>query len=305
MTKVIAVTGATGKVGKAVSILLLNNGLKVHAIGRNPQKLMHLKEMGAEIFTGNMDDTDFLMAAFEGSDGLLAIVPDNFNEIDFKGYKNQIASNIVSCVSKSRIKYIVAISSIGAGLNSVGPIEALYNMEQQFKSLTYLNVIALRPAFYMENLFASIPMITNAGINGAGFIPDLTFPMVSVIDVAKTAAEYLISSDFKGFQIKELIGPRDYTMQKATSTLGQAIGKPQLKYIQLPLDQIRNALSQNGFSSTGIEALIESIEAHNSRRIQSTVKRSKENTTKTTFDEFASNFFAKEYHQQFRENLVT
>lgn len=45
--KVVVVTGATGFIGGAVAKLLLEKRMKVYAVGRNPEKLQALAEMGA------------------------------------------------------------------------------------------------------------------------------------------------------------------------------------------------------------------------------------------------------------------
>lgn len=68
MTKIIAVTGATGAQGGGVAnVLLKTPGWKVRAITRNTtsDKAKDLASRGAEIVQANFDDEDSLTKAFE------------------------------------------------------------------------------------------------------------------------------------------------------------------------------------------------------------------------------------------------
>lgn len=68
MTKIIAVTGATGaQGGGVVNVLLKTPGWKVRAITRNPtgDKAKALAARGVEVVQGNLDDEDSLVKAFE------------------------------------------------------------------------------------------------------------------------------------------------------------------------------------------------------------------------------------------------
>ena len=68
MTKVIAITGASGSQGGGVAnVLLKTPGWKVRAITRNTSsdKAKDLASRGAEVVQANFDDEDSLAKAFE------------------------------------------------------------------------------------------------------------------------------------------------------------------------------------------------------------------------------------------------
>jgi len=305
MQRVVTITAATGKIGRAVTTSLLSKGINVRAIGRNSDKLESLKENGASVFPGDLGETEHLINVFRGSDAVLAIVPDNFNQQDFKAYKNKLASSIVAAIRTAGVPYVAAISSVGADLNTAtGPIEALRNLEKQLHALNNIKVVILRPAFIMENLVTLIPIIKSMGFVAGGFNPDTFFPMVSVIDISQAAVEHLSTLKFSGYTEINLLGPHDYTYPEVTSAVGKAIGKPGLNYVQVPYKELRSLLTGAGFSLSGANALIESVISHNEGHIQSTVKRSKENSTPTSIEEFAAKVFIKEYSKEYPSDAV-
>lgn len=68
MTKIIAITGATGSQGGGVANILLDTpGWKIRAITRNAnsQKARDLASRGAEVVQANFDDEDSLVKSFE------------------------------------------------------------------------------------------------------------------------------------------------------------------------------------------------------------------------------------------------
>jgi len=74
MTKIIAVTGATGSQGGGVVNVMKNTaGWKVRAITRNPQSdaAKKLSDEGIEVVQADMDDEESLKKAFEVSSSFL------------------------------------------------------------------------------------------------------------------------------------------------------------------------------------------------------------------------------------------
>jgi uncharacterized protein YbjT (DUF2867 family) len=69
MSGPILVTGATGQQGGIVVESLLEKGLKVRAITRNPEsaKAKALKEKGVEIFQGDLEHPSTITKAAEGA----------------------------------------------------------------------------------------------------------------------------------------------------------------------------------------------------------------------------------------------
>jgi len=68
----ILVTGATGQQGGTLARILLQKKHKVYALTRSTQSpaAQHLKNKGAILVQGNLDDSDFLKRAIKGVDSI-------------------------------------------------------------------------------------------------------------------------------------------------------------------------------------------------------------------------------------------
>jgi hypothetical protein len=68
-------------------------------------------------------------------------------------WPSKIGSAIARALRNARVKFVVSLSSIGAHLGEkTGPIRGLHNQEVCLNDIKDLNVIHLRPAYFMENL---------------------------------------------------------------------------------------------------------------------------------------------------------
>ncbi|HET9400297.1 MAG TPA: hypothetical protein VFO34_05040, partial [Candidatus Acidoferrales bacterium] len=87
---------------------------------------------------------------------------------------------------------------------------------------------------------------------------------------------------------KELLGPRDYTMDEAAKVIGAAIGKPKLSYTKAPAFMAKPALRAAGLSSDMVDQFVEMTEAINDRRMVPLEERGANNTTPTTLEQFVA-----------------
>lgn len=67
------VTGATGFVGGALARELRVRGHEVHALVRDPQKAGDLKNIGVEVFQGDVTDKESMREAMSGADGVFHV----------------------------------------------------------------------------------------------------------------------------------------------------------------------------------------------------------------------------------------
>jgi len=296
MSHLVAVTGATGHVGSALAAQLLDRGVSVRAIGRQAERLAPLVAKGAEARTGDLSDTAFLTEAFHGADAAFVMVPPHYNVPDPRADQRRIGASLAEALEDAAVPRAVALSSVGASLHSgTGPIAGLHEFEEMLRTISGLSVLVIRAAFFMENHLASIPLIRSAGTNGSSLRGDLPLPMAATRDIAAAAAEILSAPAFSGHSVREVLGPRDYTMREASAILGAAIGKPDLAYAQFGYDDFRRALVGVGFSPAAADAIVEMNDAFNTGRIQATFKRTRANTTPITLKEFARDVFAPAY----------
>lgn len=188
---------------------------------------------------------------------------------------------------------MVFLSSHGAHLpDKTGPVKGLHDVEQKLNKLAVVNVLHLRPTYFMENLLANVGMIKNLGITGGGIKADWKFPMIATKDIAPVVAERLLKRDFSGKTAYELLGERDVTMNEVTKIFGEKIGKPDLGYMQFSPEDEKKGLMEFGMSDDASDQLVELSQAINDGIMA--VKRTAKNTTGTSIEEFAD-FFAQVY----------
>lgn len=287
MAHTYVITGATGNTGSRIAKALLSRGNKVRAIARNADKLAELKAAGAETLAGNQEDVSFLAEAFKGADALYFMIPPNYGAADFRGYQNKLADAGVAALSRSPVKHVVSLSSIGAHLpQKAGVVQGLHDMEQKLNTLGDIHIVHLRPAYFMENLFGLVGVVKQLGILGSPVRADLSFPMVATQDIAEVAVRRLSSLDFEGRQIHYVLGPRDISFTEAAPIIGKALGKPDLSYIAFPYEEAKKAMMGMGLSESAATAMVEFVESMNEGRVMSDYRRTPDATTPTTLEQF-------------------
>ncbi len=289
-------TGATGNIGKLVATELLANGKKVRAISRNADKLKELIAKGAEPFIGDVYDAEFVNRAFAGASAVYCMIPPNPQAKDFRKDQQTVAHNYVNAVKTNNLKYVLLLSSVGAHLrNGAGVVDGLGDMEQYFSELKAVNVLNLRPSYFMENIFGQLGTIKQSGIAGTSIRGDLKFPLVATKDIASVAAKRLLKLDFTGNTTEYVLGPKDVSYNEITSVIGKIIGKPDLKYVQFSYEDAKKGMVQSGFVSENVAGLYnEMSKSFNEGKALNDHKRTQENTTPTTLEEFIQ-IFAKVY----------
>jgi uncharacterized protein YbjT (DUF2867 family) len=286
------ITGATGNIGKIVAKELLAKGQKVKVIARNTEKLKELVALGAEAHTGNITDKNFLISAFAGADAVFCLLTPDMHSSDVRKMQNLIAENYFEAVKVNKIQNVVLLSSVGAHLRKgAGIVDALGYEEDLFLQLKDINVLNLRPTYFMENTLGMIGTIKHLGIAGNPVLPDLKFPIVATKDIGAVAAKRLFDLNFKGNSIEFVLGSKDYSYAEITEIVGKAIGKPDLKYVMFPYEDAIKGMAASGFcSEDAAKLMVDLAKAMNEGTLLNGHQRTADNTTSTTYEEFVQTF---------------
>jgi uncharacterized protein YbjT (DUF2867 family) len=292
----IVVTCATGRTGRRVTELLLAKGEKVRVVGRDTIKLAPLVQLGAEPFVGNVEDVDSMTRGFDGASSVYLVLPEDMSQQDLRAHQERVSDSYAAAVSKAHVQFVVNLSSIGAQhATNTGPIVGLHNQQQKLDQVAGLNVLHLRAAYFMENLFMSVAPLRSMGMLPGGLRADARMPWIATQDIGVCAATRLAARDFSGSSIQELHGQRDISMKEAASVVGNSIGKPNLEYVQMPSTMLEPALLQMGLPKKTAELIIEMWHGANAGLIVPQEKRSALNTTPTTLEWFVERVFAPAY----------
>jgi len=286
------ILGASGNTGSIIANSLLLKGEKVRVIGRDAGRLQRFMRQGAEAFTANLSDAAALTKAFSGARAAYVMLPPVKSREDQERESDAIAK----ALKESGVRYAVNLSSYGAHVpEGTGPVAGLHSAEQKLNAIDGLNVLHLRAAYFMENNLAAIEMIHRMGMFGHALLPDLELPLIATQDVGDYAAQRLLNLDFAGKQTRELLGERDLSMTEITAVIARGIGKPDLRYVQLPYGQMEQALTQMGISPKSVALYIEMFKAINTGVLAALEPRSPENSTPTSFEKFVQDAFAPAY----------
>ncbi|MBI2385599.1 MAG: NmrA family NAD(P)-binding protein [Elusimicrobia bacterium] len=282
--KTIAVTGATGHVGKAIVTKLKEAGHEARKVSR----------------TSGVPDDDLvaLTNAFTGADAVFLMIPPDFKAPSLRKRSDELGAKLAAAVKAAGVRRVVFLSSLNAHLHAgTGPILGLHDMEERLNALDIPELVHLRPAYFMENLLGGVDYVSRHGRYAAALRPDIAIPMIATPDIGAKAAELLAEEPFLQPRVRELLGPREYTMTEAARILGRAIGKPDLGYAQQSYDEARRSMLDLGLTEGYADAMIELSRHMNEVLIEGTEVRSPLNTTPTTLESFAQEVFRSAYEQ--------
>jgi len=292
----IVVTGASGRTGRRVTEVLLARGEKVRAVGRDASMIATLVGLGAKPFVGTVEDVSFLTAAFSGATGAYLVLPEDLSQPNLRAHQERVSDCYAAAIASAQVRFAVNLSSIGAQHDKgTGLIVGLHNQEQKLDGVAGLNVLHLRAAYFMENLFMSMVPLRATGTLPAGMRGDVPMPWIATKDIGAYAATRLAASDFSGSSTQELHGQRDISMNEAASIVGKAIGKPDLTYVQVPYPMLQEALLNMGLLQKTAESIIEMWEGANAGLMVPQEARSARNTTPTALESFVTDTFLPAY----------
>jgi uncharacterized protein YbjT (DUF2867 family) len=291
-----AITGANGHTGNIIAKRLLAEGQPVRAIGRNKERLQPLTDAGAEPFVCDVTDAAGLTQAFAGAKAAYVMMPPDMSSKNYRALQDRITDSVASALALARVRYAVTLSSVGADKSDkTGPVVGLHKMENRLNGIEGLNVLHLRAGYFMENTLAQAGIIHAMGKAAGPVRSTLKIGMIASRDIGQAAADSLLRLDFTGHQSRELLGQRDLTMSEVAHIIGQAIGKPNLAYVQMPDNDFRAAVTQMGMQTDMANLILEMVASMNSGYMRPLESRSSKNTTATSYETFVAEEFVPVY----------
>lgn len=251
----ISVFGATGKVGGKVAAILLEAGIPVRILARSEEKAAPLKNEGAEVVIGSMLNIDDVKNALDRCDGAFLMTPGNYTSENYIEEEIQIGKNYVEALKDSAIGHIVCLSVWKVREKTGIPFFDSKEVIEDALLTAGVECTFIRPASFMENLFALVPTIKQQNEVHLPVPGDVEWPMVATEDVAYVAAQSLMRGGRGKIEAYDILGLRDYTMNEITSDLSIAIAKP-ISYQEVTFDQVRQVLSNMGLSHAAIDGYI-------------------------------------------------
>lgn len=293
------ILGATGNTGSVVADTLLAKGQKVRVVGRSKERLSKFGKRGAEVVEADVTRPAQLKQAFHGARAVYVMTPPNITSPDVRAYQNEVTHAVAQALETTGVKHVVMLSSVGADKpDKTGPVVGLHLMEKRLAAVPNLNALFLRAGYFMENTLPQAEVIKSFGMMGGPVRADLPLPLIASHDIGVAAAEELLKLNFRGHETRELHGQRDLSYSDMAKIVGKAIGKQDLNYVQLPQEQIMQALTQMGMSKNMASLLIEMSDSLNNGYMRMLEQRSAQNTTPTKYEDFVQKTFLPAYKGQ-------
>ena len=293
------ILGATGNTGSVAAETLLSKGQKVRVVGRNKERLSRLVNKGAEAFVADVADSAALTKAFTGARAVYVMLPPDLTSEHYRAHQDEATNSIAKALEAAGVTHSVTLSSVGADKpDKTGPVVGLHFMEQRFAQIPKLNALHLRAGYFMENTLPQVGIIKNFGMMAGPVRADLPIAMIATRDIGAVAADALLKLDFSGQQTRELQGQRNITYLEAAKIAGAGIGKPGLAYVELPTEQVIQAMTQMGMSKDLATLLCEMAESFNNGYMRMLEPRSAANTTPTSYEEFVKELFVPAHKGQ-------
>jgi uncharacterized protein YbjT (DUF2867 family) len=232
----IALLGATGRIGRHVAAGLAEADVPARALVRDPSAA----ELPLPAVAADLRDAASLFAALDGVEQLFLLTPHDPDQ-------DLLEANAVDAAKAAGVRRIVKISG---GAPSLGPNGASSTAVAHWRSERRIEESGmafcfLRPSFVMQNLLeTAAPAVSKLGVLAApmGHGP---IAMVDARDVADCAVAALAAPDAPG-QAWHITGPRPVTFDDLAAAL-------RVPYVNLPPWLAAAALRRRGASSFEVE----------------------------------------------------
>ncbi|MEV3920847.1 NmrA/HSCARG family protein [Actinomadura coerulea] len=258
--KTVAVVGATGLQGGAVTRHLLRDGWQVRALTRDPDAApaRALARAGAQVVRARMEDAGSLTAAAEDAWGLFSVqptvgspgtAPDFTTEDEVRW-----GVNVAEAAQTAGVGHLVFTSVAGADrhpgekvpVNLVGK----WRIEQRIAELG-LPATILRPVSFMENFTGGYAL--RDGTLSTGLAPDTVQQLIAVDDVGAIAASaFADPREWIGRAVS--LAAEELTPVQVAEAIGTALGIS-LPYVQIPLGTIREVSEDFAYANQWLNEL--------------------------------------------------
>lgn len=230
----IAVTGATGKLGRLVieSLLARVPAADITLVVRSPEKAAELAARGVQVRRGNYDEPASLVTALAGVDRLLLI---SASEVGKRVPQHRA---IVDAAKQNGVKFIAYTSILKADTSGVS-LAVEHKATEEMIRASGIPFAFLRNGWYLENytenLGSALGMGMVFGAAGEGRVA-----AAARADYAEAAAIVVSGEGHEG-KAYELAGDQGFTLAEFAAAVGRWAGKP-VGYTNLPEQAFAEAL---------------------------------------------------------------
>ncbi|MCQ4120812.1 SDR family oxidoreductase [Rhodococcus tibetensis] len=247
----IAVTGATGHLGRLVVEALLDKGTpagEIVALVRTPAKATDLADKGVDVRQADYSDRDTLDKAVSGVDKLLLVSGSDL------GQRVVQHGNVIDAAKLAGVGFIAYTSILDAQKSPLG-LAAEHRATEDVIAQSGIDFALLRNGWYWENYLSSVATARETGAlfgsAGNGIIAGAARK-----DYAEAAAAVLLADGQAG-AVYELGGDERLTYGQLAEAFSAAVGSP-VSYKDLPQSEYAALLEGAGLPAPVAQMLADS-----------------------------------------------
>lgn len=296
----ITLAGSLGHIGRPLTQELVQKGNLVTVISSNAERQKDIETIGAAAAIGSLDDVDFITLAFTGADAVFCMVPPaNYfdHDLDLLAYYKGLANNYKQAITQSGVKKVVNLSSIGAHMkDGNGILQGTFYVEGILNALpSDVALTHIRPTEFYYNLLPQVHSAQENGFIASNIEGEVVNAWVSPTDIASVIAEE-ITSKLADPKVR-YVASDELTYNELVKILGDSIGNPNLKWVTLADEQLREGLKAAGMQPAIAEGMTEMYAAINSGLLYEHYNQHKpKKMGKVKMKDFAQDF-AEAYNQ--------
>lgn len=235
----ILITGATGTTGSPAVKALLKKGFDVRAlVHKEDSRSARLKELGAEIIVGDMQNLDDVRLAWHGIKRGYFCYPVSPMLLD-------VTVIFAQAAKEAGAEFIVNMSQKQVASTSKSPATIRHFLSEEVFNWTGVPVTHLRPTFFSD-WFLYVSGQIKSGQLKMSFPADAKHAPVAGEDLGRTVASILADPEQHIGQVYQLFGPEVLSYTELGEIVSQTLGKD-IVYEQVSVQEMADLIGLGGY----------------------------------------------------------
>jgi uncharacterized protein YbjT (DUF2867 family) len=279
----IVVTTPTGQIGRQVLGNLLESGVQLRVIARDPSQLPAEVRENLDIVEGSHGDATVVDKAFAGADAVFWVTPADPRapsvDAAFAGFTRPAAE----AFHRHGVGRVVGVSMLGRGTPwaaQAGFVTGSLAMDDLIAA-SGVAYRALANPYFMEDTLRQAESIKNQGVFFYPIAGDRKLPTVATRDIAAAASRLLRDARWSDVGEVPLLGPEDLSYDDMAEIMSQELGKD-VRFQQITFEAYKDRFIRLGMSDAMAQGYTDMAWAKN-EGLDNGVQRTPQNSTPTSF----------------------
>jgi uncharacterized protein YbjT (DUF2867 family) len=279
----IVITTPSGLIGHQVLENLLDSGVELRVVARDPSALQADARERVEVVEGSHGDEDVVEEAFAGADAVFWLTPPDPQaasvEAAFAGFTQPAAE----AFARHGIERVVGVSALGRGTHwaaRAGHVTGSLAMDDLIAGSGVAYRALTNPSF-MDNIARQAEAIKTQGRFFSPIAGDRKLPSVATRDIAAAASRLLLDENWSGVDEVPLLGPEDLSFSDMAEIVSDVLAE-EVRFQRTTFEAYRDRFVGFGMSEAMAQAMTDMARAKN-EGLDNAVQRTPENSTPTSF----------------------